>query len=404
MPNNSFIYLPDGYGAYFPQDPHFWQDEERVSAKEWTQAIGQVGAWYCNRPIFQGLQTVSVSVPSATWSAMVLQTEMIDPYDTHSTTTNPSQVIVPLTGMNFNYHTQDIYLCTGYVSFNPASTTPVFIAGANNSEFGVVFEGMKIRAAATHAVTTMIIDLWVVTGDSTHYLELEAFHTSASAQSTVVSSKCPSFTTRWVGGERSFNTLPAPLTAPHTMIPQDQVTGPSTGSSPVSPGVKVPLDNEIFNPVAFYNSPPICRITSQGGSQSITNTGVFQSIQFPNKDIDVWGQWSSGANTRFTCVRAGFYYIAGMAAVSESSGTHSGFRLARMLMNGTTVIGGNTTITNSGTDTTGCALYTVTMLQLAVGDYLEVQMAQTQSNAPTSLTVTTGQTDSAKLIAVWMTS
>lgn len=402
-PGNTFIYLPDGHSLYAPEDVIFRGEEERIPAPGISHAIGQIGAWYAAPALCQGLQTVAFSVTTATWTALSLQTEMIDGYNMHSTSTDPDRVYPPLTGTQLNQSPAiDFYLMIGYTPMNTGSLPgqKLNIAGVNSNQDVVIYEGMKIPTAAGHATTAMIVDILPSQpdGGTTDYFALSVWQDTGGNVSTVVSTKSPSLTVRWMCSGRVFNFLSAPI-VPHTLIPQDQITADATGSSPVSPGVKVPFNAHVFNSVEWYNSPPFVRATSQSSSQTIPITATFTAVQMTFVNFDPWAMWNSGTNTRLTAVADGLYLVIGQVGTNEVTAA-VGSRAVQLRVNGTTVYGGNTSVPATA-DTTGHALNAVALIQMVAGDYVEVMYMQTGAGARS---VKTGTGDCCKLILHWMSA
>lgn len=403
MPDGtSQVFLPNGAQAHLPTNPGGpgWSDGPpagKVFALDLESVVGGTVMWHRQRPLFQALQTVTQSVPNLTWTSMGLDTVLLDNYGGQGTVS--SQFYSILTS-----NTTDYYLCTGYVPWNTTVSANVFIAGLTKN--GTIYsEGTKIPAGTGHNNDCFVADI-VALSSGNDYVELAGFQSTSVAVSTLVSGKTPSFTVRWVGGAQHTSVVAAPTT-PHTWIPQDEISADATGASSQSPGVKVPLNREARDAANWLNGPPIARLTSVGSGQSITNGGTFQSVQFPTATIDNYTGWASGTNTRYTAQRPGLYLVIGYGSVTESSGTHTGYRAVRLSQTfaagGSTTFAGTSTVPNSGsTDTTGTALYATAMIRLAVGDYVELQMAQTQTNAPTALAVNNSAGNSSKLNVIWM--
>lgn len=405
-------YLPDGQAVVLPATPKFFDPNTRVRAPWLTQTIGQAGLFYAQRILFIGLQTTSVNITASTWSSLILQSEIIDNYDMHDTSvvtgySQPSQVIPPEDG-NTGNSIDDVFLCIGYVPFNSNSTSSVFIAGINNTYSGVLTEGTKVPGITGHAVDCLVIDLQLMQGDPfefpvVRYFEVAGFQTTGATVATVVSGKTPSFITQWVNSGVSYLTTGV-LPSQHTWIPQDQVvngTSPPYPAGPVSPGLQVDINDEATLPVYYYYSVCFGRCTSQGSTQTIASGGTFVSVQMPTANLNVWGMWSSGANTKLTAIKDGLYLVAGQVAVAETS-TKAGYRAVRLLQTfaagGTAVFGGASVACGTGTQTTGTALVAVDLIQMSAGDTVEVQFAHTNGS---NLSILTGTGNSSRLFALW---
>ncbi|MGH3373200.1 MAG: hypothetical protein ACRDP6_00530, partial [Actinoallomurus sp.] len=153
------------------------------------------------------------------------------------------------------------------------------------------------------------------------------------------------------------------------------------------------------------HNPPIARVTSQGGSQTIpTGAGTWTSINWTTsgKTVDNYGGWNSATPSRYTAQRAGLYLVAGLASTPDPT-TNSGYRAVRLLQ--TFAAGGSQayagwTCLPMTSGTTGSAIYAVGLLRMAAGDYVETQMSHTQIGA--NLSVNTGAGNCSRMIAVWM--
>jgi hypothetical protein len=397
---STLIYLPDGQSVFAPEDPHWWSEGERVTGAKLTHDVGQTGQWYAARAMFMGFGTTATSMPNAR-AMMGLQTELIDNYAGHSTTVNNTRYVFPAT-QNGAYPADDYYLCIGYIPFGSTSASANFAAQIQRDD-GVLRSGMTAPSGTGHNVDCLVVDIMPATGSSgSPYVELSGYQTTATTISTVTANKSPSLTVRWIGCARTYGSS-TPTPAPHTWIPQDEATGSATGPSAVSPGVKVPLNTEIAQNLQFYSSPPIARLTSTNSTQTIPTGTSWTAVKFPTADIDNFTGWSSGSNTRYTCQRAGLYLVSGCVSWDESSGTHNGYRACRLQVNGdaTKIYGGNTMLPTTGTGTDQLAINASALIQLSVGDYVELQMQQTQTNTPTALTIDSDPQTPSSLIAVW---
>lgn len=402
-------YLPNGQFVVPPEPPSvFWGDEQRITATELSHDLGCIGIFHAQRPLFEGLGTTATTITPSTFTSIGLQSEIIDNYDGHSTSTNNTRYYFPETGNSFRNFggTTDVYLVIGYVPITGVPTTRTAIAAIQRSgPSGVVrYEGEKTASPVGHDITQLAIALISAQGisdTSGDYVELQAYQTDTSNHNTDAGGKTSSLMVQWAGGGQSYATTFPPATQ-HSWIPEDQVTANETGASPVSPGIKVPMDFEFSYNIYFHFSPPYVLVTSEGSSQTIpTSSSTWTSVQFPTSHADNFGGWSSGSNTRYTAKVAGLYLVAGYVSVAEPAVTHVGYRASRLLVNGTTVYGGNTVDPVAGTSTTGTSLYAVDLIQMAVGDYVEMQMQQTQGSA---LTVSTGVGNSSRLVVFWQTA
>lgn len=388
------VVLPDNYVPSFspyPNPPANWS--ENTPVREWMLSVDVAGTvyWQRDRPMFQGIATSAMSIAANGWAILTGLTPLRDNFAGLNDSAATGNWYPPYEGGTTNSY----FLCIGYIPWNSSNTGNVFIAGlALNAT--TVREGTKIPSGP-HGVTCMVVDL-VSLASQTDYVNLQGFQNSAGSVNTLVSGKLPALVCRWVSqhGAPGTATQPQPP-QPHSWIDADQVTASATGASPVSPGVKVPLNREIRDLSNWLKQPPTTRLTSYTTTQTIPS-GAWTSIQMPTQDLDPYGGWSSGANTRWTAPRAGLYYVAGYASVAELTSAHAGYRAVRLLVNGATVYGGTTAQPDTSTQTAGTSLYSTDLIRLNTNDYVEVQMIQTQGAA---LPVNNSVGNASRLIAVW---
>lgn len=404
---SAYAYLPDGQLVGFPIPPYprTWVDQAagvkgdglRAPLVEYDAGGGVL--WHRQRALFQGFQSLAQSIPTATFTAITGLTELIDNYSGHSDTTNTGRYYVPNTG---NGGSNDWYLCSGFIPFSSTDATTPFMAGFRVTGSATVNECGKMPSGAGHNVDVMALDLVRMSTGTSDYIELVGRQITGGAVNTVVASRTPSLTVRWVATDTSGAGVATPaLPSPHVWVATDRATASATGT--VSGHTLVPLNRELRDVVAFLNNPPIARLTAQTSVQTIpTGAGTWTSIAFPTETVDSYnGHDNVTNNTRYTCQRAGLYLIAGLASVAEA-GTNIGYRAVRLQQTfaagGTTTFAGWTTLPHT-TSTSGTAIYATALVRMAVGDYIETQMSHTQGAA---LTVASAAGPCARMIAVWM--
>jgi len=110
------------------------------------------------------------------------------------------------------------------------------------------------------------------------------------------------------------------------------------------------------------------------------NDSTLTKLTFNEERWDDETIHDTGSNTsRLTCVTAGTYLISGNVSFALNT---AGFRLARILLNNTTVIG-SVTVQAVQTDVTIVNVSTV--YPLVAGDYVELQVYQTSGGALNAL-------------------
>lgn len=402
-------YLPDGTSVWLPATPEDWVDQTATQrgtpVRAGTLSLDGAGTvmWHRQRPLFQGIATLAQSIPSSTWTAVTGLSELVDNWGGHNDSSNTGRYYVPSSSIDDGGG--DWFLCSGYVPFNSTDPAHVHIAGLRKTGSATVLEGGKIPGGTGHVLDTMAVDLVQMDGGNNDYIELCGWQNTGSAVNTVVSGKTPSLTVRWVCGSTAsfYAATPAAPPVPHVWADTDRVTADATGT--VGGHVLVPMNRELRDLVKYLNFPPIARLTAQGGSQTIpSGAGTWTSINYTStgKSVDNYGGWAAANPSRYVCQRPGLYYVAGYASIAESGGANTGYRAARLLQTyaagGSQAYAGWTCLpqTSGGT---GTALYAIGMVRMAVGDYVELQMSQTQG---AGLAVNVSAAGASRLIAVWM--
>jgi hypothetical protein len=389
--------LPSGAVITAPTSPRTWTEAatggrgDPIRAKYLESDVSAAVAHHRLRPLFQAYRSATLSVATGTWTAIPLDTELVDTTSGHSDTTNTDRWYAPNTSTASG--TGDYYLCIGYVSWATADAANVFTAGIKKSTETNPREGTVLPRPSGHDVTCMVVDLFQLDGAFSDYVSLQGWHNHGSNASTAASSHVASLTCRWVGaGAGSTVALPA---APRTWTATDEAWADSTG------GNKVPFNVELRDRIRFYNYPPVARLTAEGSSQTIAS-GSFTAIQLPTQNIDNYTGWSSGANTRYTCQRPGLYFVYGQAALLSTNSGAGSYVAARILhtvaLGGTAGYHGDATATPT-TATTGTTVAAHGLIRMAANDYVELQV---RHNLGANKSVKTTSNGAARLIAVWM--
>lgn len=115
------------------------------------------------------------------------------------------------------------------------------------------------------------------------------------------------------------------------------------------------------------DSPPLVALR-QTVAQSIINAS-WVAIAFDTEDVDSYGGHSTVTNTsRYTAQYSGWYAVCGMTSFAPNS---TGFRTARIQVNGSALLGTQTYGTHNGS--AEAMIITPTRdVYLTAGDYVEV--------------------------------
>ncbi|MFB7905238.1 hypothetical protein ACFC1T_02250 [Kitasatospora sp. NPDC056076] len=126
-------------------------------------------------PAFLGVQTIAQSLPNGTWTALALDTAPLDSYGGHSTTSNTSRYVAPVTGW---------YTCAGVACISQNGTGP---RGARLHVNGAPVQGtgafIPSGAGVDMAVPTPTRDVRLNAGD---VLEVAAYQNCGNPLNTAV--------------------------------------------------------------------------------------------------------------------------------------------------------------------------------------------------------------------------
>jgi hypothetical protein len=385
------LVLPSGRSITPPVDPFGWTEQagttygDPLNSGRMEISVAAAVAFHRQRPLFQGTANVVTAIATATYTPIPLQ-EIIDTPSGHNDAANTSRVYAPSLWDPNNW-----YLVTGVIPYAGTDPTKTYTTGFRLDGSNVT-EGQKMPGTTGHPVTGSVCDLVSIGGGGTHYAELLARHDAGVSVNTVISGKSPTLSLRWVSAATGF--VVALPSLPRTWTAADLLTADTVGAG------KVSLNLHLRDVIRFLNFPPIARISSITSTQTIpTGASTWTSIQMPTMTVDNYGMWSSGANTKLTCQRAGLYFVHGLASTAEALAA-SGYRAARILhtiaLGGTAVYGGSSTMvaTNS---TAGTQVPATGWIRMAAGDTVELQL---QHNDAGALTIK-ASTGYARLLAVW---
>lgn len=112
-------------------------------------------------------------------------------------------------------------------------------------------------------------------------------------------------------------------------------------------------------------------------NSSVVTVGnaAMTAVTFSAARWDTDGLWSSGNPSRLTCTRAGVYAMSGHVLFAVNG---KGVRDARLVLNGTTPLAIQFSVPQASLDH---AVSVSTIYQLAVGDYVQLQVYQTSGGA-----------------------
>lgn len=148
--------------------------------------------------------------------------------------------------------------------------------------------------------------------------------------------------------------------------------------------------------VNFLTGPPIAVIT-QTSVQTFT-TGVAAAVQFNSSIVDTDGGHSNTVNnTRYTAQVAGWYWFRGNVLFTSNS---AGNRSAQLSKNGSGLTTSFVVFPAASTNYAAMGIETASMVQMAVGDYVELSASQDTGGNLTTYT----STGSSNLQVFWLHS
>lgn len=171
------------------------------------------------------------------------------------------------------------------------------------------------------------------------------------------------------------------------------------GLAPPTPAQVVPgqfvtgalWNANVYNGLNFLKDRPLF-IGQQQIVQSVAN-GTWGVITLDTEIVDTYGGHSTVSNTsRYTCQVAGWYRVGGRAAFAANG---TGSRGARVHLNGNFLIGGAVLV---GSGTLAGVPEVNHILQLAVGDYVEIAGGQ---NAGGSLSTLYANESASMMYVIW---
>lgn len=158
-----------------------------ITAALWNANVYN-GLTFClNPPLFQGYQSTNLAITSGAGTAVPLDSETVDTYGGHSTTSNTSRYVAQVAG---------IYLVWGGACVNGA-TSQTYIAGyicKNGTEVAGSRGMVPANSSHTYTVPTIAVPVVMAAGD---YVELfvQADGTSPSTHGSATQNS--SLTVAW---------------------------------------------------------------------------------------------------------------------------------------------------------------------------------------------------------------
>jgi hypothetical protein len=155
---------------------------------------------------------------------------------------------------------------------------------------------------------------------------------------------------------------------------------------------------QVRDGVGYLMSPPSFRAHAETAQNLLD--GQWVSLNLETEEFDNYGGHSTTTNTsRYTCQVAGLYLVSGIASYTTNG---AGWRAVRIQVNGSSTVHGSfvKTLPVSGGSS---AVGTTCMVQLNVGDYIEVQGNQNSGVTSPGLATSASAGDVAcSMSALWV--
>lgn len=158
-----------------------------ITGALWNANVYNGLTFLLNRPLFQGYQSTNLAIASSTAVAVPLDTETVDTYGGHSTTSNTSRYTAQVTGT---------YLVWGGASVNGA-TSQTYLAGfigKNGTEVAGSRGMVPANSSHTYTVPTVAVPVVMAVGD---YVELYVIADGTSPSTHGSSTQASSLTVVW---------------------------------------------------------------------------------------------------------------------------------------------------------------------------------------------------------------
>lgn len=155
-----------------------WATGDIVTAAMMNGNVRDAVNFLANVPLFVGEQTVAQSIPTAAYTAVTWDTNVIDTYSGHSTVTNPSRYTAQVAG------TYRIYARS---TFN-ASTAGARLAKVNKNGAGLQSSQIEYAVNPTTGQSITVYSEYEVACIVGDYLEFAIYQSAGAALSTYVTS------------------------------------------------------------------------------------------------------------------------------------------------------------------------------------------------------------------------
>lgn len=147
-----------------------------VTAALWRANVYNASTFQLNPPLFVGTQSTSQSINSNSWTAISLNTEQVDTYGGHSTSTNNSRYVAQVPGW---------YSVCGVVCWTANGTS---FRGSRIHVNGASVQGSAqmtqfSASGSTTGVATAVRSVQLAAGD---YVEVAGYQLTGAALSTTI--------------------------------------------------------------------------------------------------------------------------------------------------------------------------------------------------------------------------
>jgi hypothetical protein len=158
-----------------------------ITSALWNAQVFNGLTYMLNRPMFSGYQATAQSLTSGIWAALNIDTEVVDNYNGHSTTTNPSRYTPGVPGT---------YLVIGTVGFAGSATGYRRVRLMLNGSL-IKGTGSHIGAPGDTNTVGLTTATFVACNGTSDYIEVQA-SAGAAVNTTANTDFAPSLRVIWI--------------------------------------------------------------------------------------------------------------------------------------------------------------------------------------------------------------
>jgi hypothetical protein len=394
----------------YPPGPQIWpagltwplRTPERVFASDLNEQLSMPVAFLSRKPVFQGAQYASQSIPASILTPVTLDTEISDAWNMHNVYTDVSQILIPA-------WTNGVWLVQGSIPYTTTAAGAAYQVSIlhNGTQYAA---GEKISATGAGRITPAVADL--ISCATPDYLQLAAFQTTAGAVSTYVNtgsgpnqyydSAYPVLTARWAAwsgtvpdGVCSLPSQTAISAAGAVIQPASSTTlaipSPGTWTS-LQEATSVQFNNDIRNSVLFLANIPYFRAVATGSPAGI-GSGTAAQVTGMTATLDNWSKFNATTST-YTIPVSGDYLVGAQTGWPAQSASFSCSSIIHAVQSGTA-----NSYPGQSSNGENVAAMVLRVLRFTAGDTIQMYGFQNFGS-----TLAPSANVSTRMFALWMSS